>query len=89
MSATRERAQWAVVQEALERLTSAYWSDYAAKFEDAIVAPGDLPGLCDVQQIERNNDRLRERARLCRQMASRCQFDQFEDVISVVLKGVS
>lgn len=89
MNTTHERAQWAVVQEALERLTTDYWLDWAAKFEGAIIDPGDLPGLCDAQQIQRNNDQLHERAELCRWLASRCQFDQFEEVVAVVLEGVA
>lgn len=81
--------QWRLIQDALCKLTAEFWRRRADEFEAAIHQPGDFPGLCSVEQIQTNNSLLMQKAQACRNRATLCQFQDFEEVLTVVLEGVA
>ena len=64
-----------VLQDALTEALRSTWLRRADAFEAAMHKPGDFPGLCSVDQIAANNERLAQKAAACRNHASICVFD--------------
>lgn len=63
-----------VLQDALTEAMRSNWLRRADAFEAAMHKPGDFPGLCSVDQIAANNERLAQKAAACRNHASICIF---------------
>ena len=69
-----------VLQDALTEALRSTWLRRADAFEAAMHKPGDFPGLCSVDQIEANNERLAQKAAACRNHASICIFQDLDAI---------